>query len=498
MTNGLHAIDWILIFCYASGMVALGWYYGRRQRDTDEYYTGNRSMNPALIGISLFATLMSTISYLAGPGELIQNGPLMMAGILATPINYLVVGYLLIPALMKYRLTSAYELLEMRVGLSTRLLGAVMFIACRLIWMAVLLNFAANALLVMTGWPNQWLFAVALIIGTIAMLYSTMGGIRAVVITDLAQFLLLFGGAIAVVVIISVRMGGISWIPTSWDPTWPQQPFFSLDPHVRLTFVGVIVMQSLWTICTAGGDQTAIQRYMATANARAARASFLVNALVGVAVGLLLAVVGSALLGYFQYFPNQVSPELSGRSRADDWFPFFIAHHLPVGLSGLVVSGMFAAAMSSVDSGVNSISAVVLTDFVDRFRQDALSRSTHVKLAKVLAVSVGLIVIAGSMLIEFVPGNLTIVSKRVAGLLIAPLFTLFFIALFVPFRTPWGTNLGALGSLATAILVAFWDPLVGDRAISVTWIHLAALTVGISGGSLISWLARIRPRATTN
>src|SRR5690606_15606125 len=136
-------------------------------------------------GISLFATLLSTITYLSSPGEIIKYGPYLLSGIVAIPIGYLVVAYVLIPAFMQYRLTSAYELLEMKLGLSTRLLGASMFIVLRLMWMAVLLNCASNAMLVMLGWDGRRLLAVTAVIGLVALIYSSMGGLRAVVITDL-------------------------------------------------------------------------------------------------------------------------------------------------------------------------------------------------------------------------------------------------------------------------------------------------------------------------
>jgi SSS family solute:Na+ symporter len=493
MTAGLHWIDGIIIAAYALGMIALGWYYSRRQRDTAEYFTGGGAMNPLLIGISLFATLLSTISYLSRPGEIIQNGPVILTGVLSIPIGYVVVAYLLIPTFMRYRLTSAYELLEKKLGLSTRLLGAAMFITLRLMWMAVLLNFASNATLVMLGWEGRWLFPLTLVIGSVALIYSSLGGLRAVVITDLAQFVLLLGGALFVVATVSYRMGGFSWFPTSWDPDWKPQPIFSWDPYVRLTVVGVVVMQSLWTICTAGGDQTVIQRFMATKDVAAARRSYLVNSLVGVVVLVVLTLVGFSLMGYFRSFPEHLPAGHTVNSGADDLFPHFIANLLPIGVSGLVVSGMFAAAMSSVDSGVNSISAVVLTDFVDRFRDEPMARQTHVRAAQMIVVIVGAIVIGGSTLIEYVPGNLMVVSKRVTGLLVTPIFTLFFMALFVRFATAAGTNAGAACGFLTALLVSFWNPLVEDRSLSITWINPTALLVGITVGCIVSALFPLKP-----
>ncbi len=496
MHDGLHFIDGLVIAAYACAMLSLGWYYSRRQQSTDEYFTGSRAMNPFLIGISLFATLLSTISYLSGPGEIIKNGPYLLIGsVLSIPIAYVIVAYLLIPVFMRHRVISAYELLEMRLGLSTRLVGATMFIALRLAWMAVLLNFAANAMRVMLGLDSQWLFLVTLVIGSVALVYSTLGGLRAVVITDFIQFLLLLGGAILVIVTVTVRLGGFAWFPTTWDGAWQPQPIFSLDPYTRMTMVGVIVMQTLWAVCTAGGDQTVVQRYMATRDVVAARRSYLINSIAAASVLLVLALVGLSLMGYYRVHPQQLPAGETLAGSADALFPRYIAHQLPIGIAGLVVSGMFAAAMSSIDSGVNSITAVVMTDFVDRFRGKPMTTAGHVRAAKVLALSVGLIVIAASTLIEYVPGNLLEVSKRATGLLVTPIFTLFFMALFVRFATPAGANSGSLCGFLTATLIAFWNPLVESRSLSITWINPTALTVGIVVGCAVSLLTH-HPRPT--
>ena len=498
MNNGLHWIDWLIIAAYAGGMLLLGWYYSRKRATADEYFTGGRAMNPFLVGISLFATLLSTISYLSKPGEIVKNGPYILTAVVSIPIAFYVVGYWLIPVFMRYRLTSAYELLEMKLGVSSRLIGAIMFISLRLMWMAVLLNFAAGALLVMFGLDERWLFPATAIIGAIALAYSTLGGLRAVVITDLIQFVLLLGGAILVLIIITLRMDGFDWLPTKWDPNWKVQPVFSLDPYLRLTVVGVIVTQVIWNICTAGGDQTAIQRYMATRDAASARKSYLVNSIATLVSSLVLALVGLALMAYFRQHTDGLPEGQTVLGSADKLVPYFISHLLPVGIAGLVVAGMFAAAMSSIDSGVNSITAVVTTDFIGRFRKPASSQPTEagdMRTAKLIAVTVGVLVICGSTLIEYVPGNLLAVSKRATDLFVTPLFTLFFMALFVRFATTKGANAGAVCGFLTGALIAFWNPLFDqERSLSFTWISPLALTVGITVGCLVSWFTRVPDR----
>ena len=136
---GLTILDWAIIGTYGLGTLWLGWYYGRRQKSTKEYFVGTGRMNPLLIGVSLFATLLSTISYLSMPGEALGKGPVNMMAMFAFPLVFVVVGYGILPLYMKQRVTSAYELLEERLGKSVRLLGAFMFITLRLFWMSLLI-----------------------------------------------------------------------------------------------------------------------------------------------------------------------------------------------------------------------------------------------------------------------------------------------------------------------------------------------------------------------
>ena len=191
---GLQWVDWLLIAVYGASTIGLGYYYGRRQRTTREYFVGTGSMNPLLVGVSLFATLLSTISYLSVPGETVGKGPAILAAKLSLPFAYLIVAYLLLPVYMKQRVTSAYELLEARLGIGVRLLGATMFVLLRLIWMSLLVFLAARAMTVMMGIDPKWIPMVVACTGLVAVIYTSLGGLQAVVITDLIQTILLFAG----------------------------------------------------------------------------------------------------------------------------------------------------------------------------------------------------------------------------------------------------------------------------------------------------------------
>ncbi|MDP6152778.1 MAG: sodium/solute symporter [Phycisphaeraceae bacterium] len=489
--EGLATLDWLIIAAYVVGMIALGWYFSRRQRSTEEYFVGSGNMNPTLIGISIFATLLSTISYLAYPGELIAKGPVLLASSLALPLVFLIVAFLLLPVYMRQRTTSAYELLEAKLGIGIRLLGSVMFIALRLVWMSLLIYLAAKAMTVMIGVDKTWIWLVVLCTGFVAVIYTSLGGLRAVVITDLFQTILLFGGALLVIITVTIQTGGFDWFPTQWHDNWDRQPVFSFDPSTRITVVGIILSTLIWYVCTAGSDQTTVQRFMATRNVKAARRSYAINLIVGFTVAITLALVGFALLGFFKARPEELPQGMDVINNADFLFPHYIAYHLPMGISGLVVAAMFAAAMSSIDSGVNSITAVVTTDFLDRFGIRPKTEKGHVRVAQLLAFVIGAIVVVGSSFMEHIPGNITAVTQKTTNLLVTPLFGLFFFALFVPFAKPLGVLAGTICGTATAVLIAFSGPIFGTNPdgldpISFMWISPAALVVNVFTGSVIS------------
>ena len=506
-SGGLVAIDWILIVVYCLSTIGLGWYMGGRQTTAREYFVGRGNMSPTLVGISLFATLLSTISYLASPGEIIGKGPVALTGILGLPIVYVIVGYLFIPALMRRRVTSAYELLEERLGLRVRLLGATMFIVLRVIWMSLLVYLAAKAVTVMIGVDESWIPTIVVLTGFVAVIYTSLGGLRAVVITDLVQAILLLGCALLVIVVVTVELGDFSWFPTSWQAHWDTQPLYSFDPTTRVTFVGTILSVCLWHLCTAAGDQTSIQRFMATGDVNAARRAYAIHLGYGTVVLLVLAAVGLSLMGYFQQNADQLPKGMELAREADQIFPHFIAFHLPAGVSGLVVAAMFAAAMSSIDSGVNSITAVVTTDFLERFGIQPATDRGRVWAARSLAFGIGAAVVLGSSVMGEVPGNIQAVTTKTNGLLVTPIFGLFFFALFVPFATPIGAVMGTACGLVVAVLVAFSGPIFGFvevqsldaqgkeivkqfDPISFQWVSPASLIVNLVVGTLVSRMTR--------
>ncbi|MCE5251495.1 sodium/solute symporter [bacterium] len=486
--RGLRWPDWIVIAGYIAFMLGIGLFYLHRQKNTEDYLLGGRKIHPVASGISLFATMISTISYLAYPGEVIRHGPtVLLLYIASLPVIYLIMGYGLIPLLMRLPVTSAYEILEKPLGTGVRLFGSAIFVLTRLAWMALLIFLAAKSMVVMVNGKTELIPIIITVVGVVTLIYSSMGGLRAVVVTDVAQFFILAAGAMLTMLFVTVAMGGpLTWFPTSWAPNWDSFVVFSIDPHVRVTVVGSMVFTIVWWVCTAGADQMAIQRYLSTRDVRAARRAFFTNNCADITITVLLGLVGFALLGFFRGNPHLVGDGKSITGDTDFLFPHYIANFLPVGVSGLVVAGLLSAAMSSLSSGINSTATVVVSDFIDRFRKRTDSEIHHVKIARYISIAAGVIVILTGTCMEKVPGNIMEVTSKTNGLFVAPLFSLFFMALFVPFATPFGAVFGSIYGWCCGGFFAFWDVITGQPGLSFLWILPVSLACSILFGMLFS------------
>ena len=489
-------LDWSIIALYFAGMLAIGWFYSRRTQTADDYLLGGRRMQPWAVGLSLFATMLSTISYLSSPGEMIQHGPMYFVQILAYPLIAVVVGWLLIPYFVRLPLTSAYEILESRLGLGVRLLGALFFLSLRLLWMAVIVDATVGIVLVpLLGVDESVTPYLCALLGLTTVAYTTMGGMRAVVWTDVAQTFVLLGGALVALAVITWQLGGVSqWWPTSWASNW-DPPTFDYDPHARISLVGVLLATFCWYVFTSGSDQMTIQRYLSTRDLRAARRMFNVSMIANAVVLGLLALLGLALLAYFRAYPEMLGQGQSVDRNTDQLFPRFIAVALPSGLSGLVVAGLLAAAMSSLSSGLNSSCAVITVDFLDRFFGQRAAPRAEVRRTRYVSWCVGLLVVLLSGAVGIVQGNLVEVAYKVVNLLVAPLFGLFFMALFVRWATSFGTFVGAAFGLVTVVAISYWTEITGETGISFLWAMPLGLLVQVVTGALAS-LAPIGRRVT--
>ena len=488
--TGLHPVDWLAIATYAVAVLTIGWIASRRKESTRDYFIGGKGIGSFIIGISMFVTLFSTNSYLANPGEMIKHGPAAaLGGILALPIVFVLISYVYIPTLIRRKVVSAYELLEDQLGVSVRLLGAVMYIFVRTFWMSTMIYFASVALVTILGLDPAYGPAVAIFTGLIAITYTSMGGLRAVLLTDNLQFFVLFIGTFAAMVVTTIHYNGFAWIPTEWKPNWDTQPFWTWDFSVRATILGAMIGTLTIHSAQALADQTMVQRYMASKDLKAARKAVVIKLIAGLVVSIAIMGMGIAVLAFYEMYPDSIPSGETIDTFADRLFPHFIANELPMGLAGLVVAALFAAAMSSVDSGVNAITAVVMNDFLTRFDRLPTNAEKQRLLAKCLAFGVGAAVVCLSLLvIPHVPGNFLEIVARSTHIALPLLFGIFFTVYFVKFATAFGVYLGVIYGFTLGIIIAYWAKITGGIGISFQLYAFCIVLIQIGLGTLFSLL----------
>lgn len=497
-------MDYVVIAIYLGGVLAAGWYFSREQERQDDYFVAGRQMPWLAVGLSIVATMLSTVSYLATPGEVIQHGVAMAIGWAAAPIAFLIVNMLWIPFFMRLGVTSIYEYLEHRFGLTARLTAVGMFVLIlRLCWMATIVLTASRAVAQITHESlvdvlgvdvslEQWTLVMLLSVGIFATCYTMLGGIKAVIWTDVAQFIALFLGVVLTLIFVAwhTGTGPVGWWQTTTGGgaghTLP--PVFSFDITVRNTMVFTILSAVFWYGCTFIADQVAVQRYLTTPSVKAAVRGNIVNFVADYGVMLLLALCGMALLTYYMdpAFQTEIANGISDprdKAVADKVFPHFITYGLPVGISGLVVAALFAVAMSSLDSGINSVAAVLTIDVFERLRAGK-SNSQQLQLPRALTLFVGLLCTALAWLMMSIPERYNIIgiTARTFNCALGPLGAMFMVGMFSRRVSQAAVVLAAYAGLLVAVACAWWVELRWGLGLT-DFVTLEDATANLSGPS---------------
>jgi solute:Na+ symporter, SSS family len=502
----LKWLDLVVIAGYFFGMLMIGVVTARRQTSTDMYFLGGRRVHWFLAGVSVVATLLSTLSYLAVPGEVIKHGLGMFSQLIAFILIIPFVNWIVIPAVMRLPVTSVYDYLERRYSRQARTLGASVFVLTRTAWIGMILFSASEAISVMTGWTT---ISIIIVMGVVTTLYTTSGGLEGVIWSDFAQFLILFGGAIIIPLYIGYRTeaGPLAWWQTFEAAGRANVPIMSFDPTVRVTLVGVFLEVFFWNVCTHLSDQVAVQRYLSTPSIKSARRSMWVFSIGNVGLILLLVVCGIAL--FFFYSQQAESPAAFQElllHDADKLMPRFMAEELPAGVTGLLLAALLAAAMSSISSGINSISTVISSDFLAVRKSQAkktetpaeISAEDHedVRMGRVLAVVTGTFGIGMAWVVLVIKErqdswNLLEMIARLNHLFVAPLGAIFLAGILMRRVGASAALIGFAAGTATSFLISFSGELfkmptgTAGEHISFMWIMPCSFLVSL----LVTYMA---------
>jgi len=466
----LSTLDLFVVALYLAGLIALGIWCSRRNRTATDYFLAGGRIPWWAAGLSIYSTQLSAITYLSLPAVAFARDwrvfPAMFTILAVAPI----VVRFFIPWFRRHQVTSAYEVLEHRFGRTVRLFGSSSFQAFQLVRMGIVVYLPALALAAVTGFD---IHLCILAMGVLATVYTVLGGMEAVVWTDVSQTVVLLGGAIAALLI---AVGGVGDTGAALDLARATEKLkiidLRLDPTTLTTFAAVFGMAVL-NLGPYTTDQAVVQRYLSTRDEESAARGVYLNGLLAIPGALIFFVLGTALWAYFRELPELLPVGMKN----DEVFPVFIAGQLPAGLAGLVVAGVFAASMSSLDSSMHSIATAFTTDFLGRREMDDVQR---LSVARRVTVVAGLLGTSFALaLATFEIRSVFDLFQQCLGLLSSGLVAIFLLGVFTRRSHSSGVLVGALASIAMLVWVTWFTDLFGY------WYG----AVGVGTGVLVGYLA---------
>ncbi|KAM9778501.1 solute carrier family 5 member 6a [Syngnathus typhle] len=443
-------VDYVIFALLLVASAGIGLYYafsGGRQRTTQEFLMADRSMSLLPVSLSLLATFQSAVAILGAPSEVYTFGTQYWFLGCSYFLGLLIPAHVFIPVFYRLRLSSAYEYLELRFNKTVRICGTVTFIFQMVVYMGVVLYAPALALNAVTGFD---LWGAVLAMGLVCTLYTCLGGLKAVMWTDVFQTVVMFAGQLAVIIVGAHQAGGMAEV---WRKAMNGSRIAGLDlnpdPLERHTFWtlgvgGVFLMLALY-----GVNQAQVQRYLSSRTEKEAIMSCYVVfpcQQIVLCLGCLMGLVMFARYG-------EDSPLDKGYVKANDqmvlYFVMDVFKDLP-GLAGLFVACLFSGALSTISSAFNSLATVTMEDLIKPHFPN-MTESKATLLSKGLALAYGLICLAMAYLASIM-GSVLQAALSIFGMVGGPLLGLFCLGMFFP----WANSIGALVGLAAGLAMAFW------------------------------------------
>ncbi len=471
----LSFADSLALLGYLLVVMGIGLYFSKKNTSTEEYFVGGRSFSGWVIGLSLVGTSISSITFLAYPGDAYKTAWLRYLPNLMLPVAVFIAAYVFLPFFRRGNTITAYEYLEHRFGPSIRVYGAVTFIFGQLVRISLILYLLSLLIHELTGLSAEMSIILG---GVFVAVYTIVGGIDAVIWTDVLQtIVLVLGGIVCLAVIVLSLPGGLEQIfsvasehgklafaefkngqltPVDWR--------FSLQEKTGLMML--ILGLTAW-LTEYSGNQNTVQRFCASKSDHEARKAMFVCAFSSLPIWAFYMFLGTALYVFFQVFPTETATEiLNGERKAEQILPYFINNYLPSGVAGIVIAAALAAAMSSLDSSINAISTVSIVDIYRRFSTTEKTDKHYLKVARLIATLTSVLMIFGAIVLmdaqtKTLQDTATILVSLVSGGILG-IYLLGFFTLKGDARAVW------VGLLCTA-LFTLWTVLAKKGLLPDGW-----------------------------
>jgi len=506
MSESFHWLDHLVVLGYLAISIGLG-IAMRRQNSREEFFQASGSMGRMTVGLSVMATLFSANSFMMYPSTAYAVSLTAGAAVIAFWAMAPIVIWVFIPVYSRLKCKTAYEYLEQRFHVSVRCLASGLFILLRIGWMASATYAASVAIATISG-VDQYVVIISL--GVVAIFYTMLGGLRAVMWTDVLQFFIFAGTIIfALGLLISQADGGFTGIVETYTKGRDNLIVnFAVDPKLRFATFAMLIGSFLEGLSAFGADQVAVQRYIAAKDEKTSQSGFLINMLGLSFIVPSLLCIGAGLFAYFQHHPEDLDDvyaqsmiktfsETAGEETAklmfteesrneylesyrnslhklvDDYpdkagthvhqqivdsgmqdqaLPTFVRLKFPPGVVGLLVAALMAATMSSIDSGIHSVTTAIVVDFRDRLfpKLRPATDAGEMRIARVILVIVGALAVGLACFVGEL-GDVFAVAKKTTAAFGGPLLAVFIVGLFMPRATWFGVLLGTFAGAAITV-----------------------------------------------
>ncbi len=452
----LRWLDAVIVVAYMGVLAAVGLRFSRRQTSTETYFVARRSVPAWAMGLSLLATLISSIAFVAYPGWAFgKDWSLLVPGFMVVIVLGLV-GTIIIPFYREAVGMSAYEYFGRRFGRPARTYASVAFTLAhfsKLGFVVYLLGLTINS---MTGWPVD---IVILVVAAVTIFYTVIGGLEAVIWTDVIQGFVIWAGVL-------VALGYLLFLPPGGPPAvfrmaWAQGKFSlgSFTPDFSSPTIPVLIIYGFfWYLQRYVADQTVVQRYLAAKSDRGALKGVSLGTLLCVPIWTLFMLVGTCTWSFYR-ITHEVVPAYI--TKADQYFPHFLATHLPFGMAGLFLASLTGAAMSMLASDLNTLAMVGVEDFYRALRPASTDRQ-RLRAGKAIVAFFGMLAAATAVLLAHTTGSALSMWFSVSAIASGGLAGLFLLAFLSSRANPRGVYVG----IGASVAFTTWATLtLGDKKI---------------------------------
>jgi SSS family solute:Na+ symporter len=511
-------VDLVVLALYFGSMAAMGLWFARNARSTERYFVGGRAYPGWLIGISLFGTTISSITFVAYPADAYKTAYLRLLICFMLPVGVLIASRYFVPFFRRGKITSAFEYLEGRFGPKTRVYAATVFILAQCVRLSLIQYLVALLMHNILGWD---VITCILVGGTVTAFYTVLGGIEAVIWTDFVQAIILTaGGLLILAVILKEIPGGLHQmvsvaaadgkfmfgdLDTADGKLHPAPWGFSLTHKTILMLLLVGLFQ--W-LAEYSSNQEVVQKYCASKSAKEARRAMWICCWCCVPTWAYFMFLGTGLYVYFKLNPDRMATEmLDGTRKAEEILPYFITTRMPQGFAGVVVAAVLAAAMSSMSSAMNSISAVVITDIYKRHMVRAREDRHYVRAAKWVTFASSVIMVGGAYLLVMSESKtLQHLSTEFAAIIAGGLLGLYMLGFFTTRGDGRAVGVGIVFAVGFSALISLaglgWLPAgmsdAVNRSFDAYYTGVVGNVVMFAVGYAMAGLLPERPRDLRN